>query len=328
MAWLTMELLGLSAVVIAAGVGLTKSADRIAEATGLGRLLVGVVLLAGATSLPEMTVGWAAVRMGAIDLTVGNLLGAVLCNMFNLAIVDLVTRRPQRLLSYSGAGHALSGGASVNLMCLVLLGLLVDQTFMIGRLSGASVAIIAVYFAILRLVCFDELAARKEAPEPAPDERPRLGPAAAAFAASAIVILIVAPKLAAVADEFAEASGLGRTFMGTLLVAAVTTLPEVVASYTAIRMGQVDLAIGNAFGSNSFNMLILGVLDFATPGSLLGQASPVHAVTAVCGILVVSVTILTLLYRVEKRILFIEPDALLVALLVVGSMGLVYVQSR
>lgn len=325
---LVLQFVLLASVVVVAGVFLARCADAIADATGIGKTLVGVVLLAGATSLPEMSVGWTAVRMGAIDLTVGDLLGSSLCNLMILAVIDLVTRRPHRLLSRFGAAHALSGSSAIVLKCIAVLGLLSKETIELGRVSVTSIAIIVVYLAILRLICFDELAARKELPDTPPAHRPPLIPNLAGFIGAAVVILLVAPYLAHVADGIAESSGLGRTFMGTLFVASVTSLPEVVASYTAVRMGTIELAVGNVFGSNAFNMLILGVLDFATPGSLLAQASPAHVVTAIAGILVTSVTLLTLLYRAERRWLFIEPDALLVAFLIVGAMGLVYVQSR
>ena len=75
-------------------------------------------------------------------------------------------------------------------------------------------------------------------------------------------------------------------------------------------------------------MLILGMLDFAQPGPLLAQISPTHAITVVAGILITAIATLTLLYRAERRWLFIEPDAVLIASLVVGAMGLVYWQSR
>jgi cation:H+ antiporter len=325
---LILQFLALASVVVIAGVFLARCADAIADATGLGKTLVGVVLLAGATSLPEMTVGWTAVRMGAIDLTVGDLLGSSLCNLMILAVIDLLTRRPQRLLSKFGAAHALSGSSAIVLKSIVLLGLLSKETIELGRLSLSTITVIVVYFAILRLICYDELAARSEMLESAPQHRPRLLPNAIGFAAAALVILLVAPSLAHVADALAELSGLGRTFMGTLFVASVTSLPEVVASYTAVRLGTIELAVGNIFGSNAFNMLILGILDFATPGPMLSFASEAHAVTAAAGILVTAVTVLTLLYRAERRWLFIEPDAFLVALLIVGAMGMVYVQSR
>lgn len=188
--------------------------------------------------------------------------------------------------------------------------------------------LIAVYFATLRLVYFDELAARAELAAAAVSDPPKAVPNLIGFATAAVVILLVAPRLAHVADELAAISGLGRTFMGTVFVAAVTSLPEVVPSFTAVRLGATELAVGNVFGSNAFNMLIVGLLDFAQTGSMLAQISQTHAITIVTGILITAVATLTLLYRAERRWLFLEPDAVLIAMLVVGAMGLVYSQSR
>ncbi len=328
MLWLSVQFVMLAAAVVAAGVVLTRCADLIAEATGLGKTLVGVVLLAGATSLPEMSVGVTAVRMGAYDLTAGDLAGSSLCNLMILAAVDLATRSRGPVLGRQAAGHALSATASIVLKCIVLIGLLSRQTISVGGVSLASLVLIFVYFAILRLVYFDELAARRDLPPPDEGQRPRLTPHLLGFAAAAAVILVVAPRLAHVADQLAEVSGLGRTFMGTVFVAAVTSLPEVVASYTAVRIGATALAVGNVFGSNAFNMLVLGILDFAQPGPLFAMVSPTHSVTIVAGILITAVATLTLLYRAERRWLLIEPDAVLIATLVVGAMGLVYLQSR
>jgi cation:H+ antiporter len=328
MGTLIVQFLLLAAVVVGAGIVLTRCADQLADATGLGKTLVGVVLLAGATSLPEMSVGFTAVRMGAIDLTAGDLFGSSLVNLMILAVVDLATRNRTRLLGRQAAAHALSATACIVLKCIVLFGILAKQTIEFGQVSGASLVLIAVYFVILRLVYFDELAARRELPTSEPGHRPKLLPNLTGFGLAAVVILLVAPRLAHVADELAQVSGLGRTFMGTVFVAAVTSLPEMVASYTAVRLGSTELAVGNVFGSNAFNMLILGMLDFAQPGPLLAQISETHAVTVVAGILITAVATLTLLYRAERRWLFIEPDAVLIATLVVGAMGLVYWQSR
>jgi len=87
-----LEFLALAAVIAPAGTFLAKSADQIAEITRLGRLLVGSVLLAAATSLPELTVDISAVRQGMPDLAVGDLFGSSLMNLLILAVLDLAHR--------------------------------------------------------------------------------------------------------------------------------------------------------------------------------------------------------------------------------------------
>jgi cation:H+ antiporter len=82
--------------------------------------------------------------------------------------------------------------------------------------------------------------------------------------------------------------------------------------------------LGNIFGSNSFNMILLVPLDIAAPGALLATVSPTHAVTCVATIVVTTVVILGQLYHVEKRRHFLEPDAVLVIVLVLGALLLLY----
>ena len=153
---------------------------------------------------------------------------------------------------------------------------------------------------------------------------PSLSTAVAIFVVAAIVILFTGPRLSAGAGELADKSGLAKSFVGTTLVAISTSLPELVTCWAAVRMGAHDLAIGNIFGSNAFNFVILVALDVFQPGSLLAVVSQTHAITAISVIFATSVIILGQLYHVEPRIWFIEPDALLVILIVSGGLWLIY----
>ncbi len=96
MAVATLQFVLSAAVIVAAGVALTRFGDAIADLTGLGRLIVGSILLAGATSLPELTVDISAVRFGLPDLAVGDLMGSSLFNLLILAVADLAHRSRAR----------------------------------------------------------------------------------------------------------------------------------------------------------------------------------------------------------------------------------------
>jgi cation:H+ antiporter len=145
------------------------------------------------------------------------------------------------------------------------------------------------------------------------------------YAASTAVIFIAARYLAVTADELAARSGLGGTFVGTTFVAITTSLPEVVTTIAAVRLGAFDMAVGNIFGSNSFNIATMLPVDvFYRSGSLLSDVSQTHAVTAAAVIIVTGVTTVGLLYRAEKKYWLVEPDAALVAALVAASLVVVY----
>ena len=142
-----------------------------------------------------------------------------------------------------------------------------------------------------------------------------------------MAIVAAGPFLASAADRIANLTGLGSTFVGTTLVALCTSLPELVAALTAVRMGAFDLAVGNVFGSNAFNMVLFFPLDLIHPGSLFAAVSQSHVLTALSTIVVTGVAIMGQLYQVEKRIRFIEPDAALVLILIIGSLaGLYYLR--
>jgi cation:H+ antiporter len=323
-----------SAVIVVAGIFLTKFADAIADLTGWGRLLVGSILLAGTTSLPELAVDANAILLGQPNLAAGDLLGSCLCNLLILAVLDLSRFSRGRMLSPLASAHALSGMMSIVLCSVAVLAMLTQPRIQmpIGRGLGlGSLAILAVYLGGSRLVYFDQrMAARPDTP--GPDQavlmpaHPRTGlaRAIAGFVVAGAVILLAAPFLAHAADELARRSGLGRTFVGTTLVALSTSLPELVASLAALRLGAYDLAIGNVFGSNSFNIAMLGVLDAVQSGPFLSIIAPVNAMTGVAVILVTAVAISGQLYRVETRVRFIEPEAFLVVTLALGAMALVY----
>lgn len=321
---LLVEFILLSLVIVIAGTFLARFADQLGALTGLGRSMTGIVLLAAATSLPELVVGCNAALISAVDLTVGDLLGSSLCNLLILAVLDMLTRTRGAMLSKAAAAHALSATSSILLTVIVLLFLLLDVTWTIFRVGPCCWAILIAYLFSLRLIYLDQQVSMSEVVEKPDLKGITLRRAAGGYAASAAAIFLAAPRLAGTANELAEITGMGTTFFGTAFVALVTSLPEAVTTLAALRMGAVDMAVGNILGSNSFNMVALFGVDLFYDGSLLAAASDVHAVTAGAVILVTAVTVQGLLYRAEKRFWILEPDALLVILLVLGSMTLVY----
>jgi len=314
----------IAAIVVISGVFLARFADHLSMITGMGRSMAGVVLLALATSLPELLVGCKAAMIPAINLTMGDLLGSSLFNLLILAVLDLATETRGGILSKSAAAHVLSAVSSILLTSIVLIFLLLDvpQTFL--GLGPGTWLILLGYLFCLRLVFFDQQFALHQAGQTAEKSDKSLLWTTVGYVGTAAVIFVAAPRLATVASELSEKSGLGGTIVGTLFVAFITSLPEAVTTFTALRMGAVDLAVGNIFGSNAFNMVLLAGVDFFYQGSLLADASPTHAVTAGMVILVTAVTVQGLLYRAEKRLWIIEPDAALVILLIIAALAVVF----
>lgn len=337
---LVLQFLGLAVVVAAAGTALALAADRIAEVTRLGRLLVGSLLLAGATSLPELSVDISAIRRGLADLAIGDLLGSSLMNLLILAILDLAVRSRGGMLSRQAASHALSGTLSIGLTSLVGLAVLTADrlpAFTVLNVGGWSWGILIAYSLGARMIFINQRIAARSAAEAAeaaaasaaPAEPPLQGWAgllrpAAVFLLATVVLVVVGPRLAETAGELADRSGLGRTFVGTTLVALATSLPELVASITAIRVGAFDLVVGNVFGSNAFNMVLFAPLDAMHDGPLFTAANPAHAASSLAVILATVIAVLGQLYSLERRTRIVEPDAVLMLLVLGGAFLMVF----
>ena len=113
------------------------------------------------------------------------------------------------------------------------------------------------------------------------------------FTISALFIFGAGPLLASSAQEIAKFSGISESFIGVLAVAIVTTLPEMTAAATAIRLGAHDLAAAGMYGSNAFNIAILGIADLFSPGdSLFLSLDNSHLVAALCACTLMAIGII------------------------------------
>ena len=124
------------------------------------------------------------------------------------------------------------------------------------------------------------------------------------FALFAGVVTLAGTWLPVAGTRVADEMGWSRTFVGTLLVAGATSLPEVVVTLAALRLRALDMAIGGLLGSNLFDLLIIAVDDlFYTRGPLLADAAPVHAGTAVAAVVMSGLVMVGLVLRPQGRLL-------------------------
>lgn len=316
------------AVVVVAGTALAHFGEAIAQSTKVGRLWIGAVLLAGATSLPELGTDIAATRIGALDLAVGDLLGSSMANMLILALIDLLPPR-RNVLRQATLDHALAACLGITLNAMVGAFLLAPSGLMVGGVSVESLVLVVAYVlgtrAVYRHATRGELTTPVEAAPPAGAPKPSLRRALVGFALAAAATLGAAPLFASSAEHLAVSTGLGNTFMGTWLVGISTSLPELVASLAAVRLGAFDMAVGNLVGSNSFNMVILAFVDLAHPGrSIFVDASRTHALTVTFSVVLMALGLAAIVYRAKKRLAMLEPDSALVVIAYSLSMWVLY----
>jgi cation:H+ antiporter len=300
----------------------------IAIRTGLGGMFVGVILLAGATSLPEVLTTISSLSQGVPNLAAGNLFGSNMFNMFVLAVLDLLHRK-ERLLRKAALKHALTGSLTVFLISLVVFFILADLKIQVGWIGVDSIMIMLTYIVAMRLIQANQ--AHNVSHPPATVEIPKgipsLRTGLLGFGLAALGLVIITPWMVRTSTEIAEITGLGTTFVGTTLVAIVTSLPELVTTIAAAKIGADDMAIGNLFGSNLFNMFAIGLTDlFYLPGRFLGVIDPAFLLVGMLGLLMTGLGLIGNLARLERRVLFVELDAL--ALMATYFAGLWFLYSR
>lgn len=320
----------LSAIIVVAGYYLAVFGDVIAERSGLGGSLVGLILIAAATSLPELVVNCGAVLLPvpATDMAVGAIVGSSLFNLLILGLMEFLHGTKHRIISPASRGHALSAIASIVVTSLLAFFVLVGDPSVGVRFGLGPIIIFLAYLFCIRLIYLDEKQ-KSHDNESELTSSLSLRSAVKGYLLTSAVIFVAAGLLAPTADQIADRSGLGGTFVGTIFVAITTSLPELVTTLVAVRIGAFNLAVGNVFGSNAFNAAMLLPIDaFYQPGPLLGAVSKDHAMTAAAVLLVTSVILLAMFYTPPKRrhaiIAIMDPSASLVVVLSLLGIAAVY----
>lgn len=310
--WGTLGWLALSGLVLVwAATGLTRAAEQIANSTGIGQLWLGSVLLAAATSLPELVTDVTAVRLGASDLAAGDLFGSSMANMMILALL-LLLRRPDTVTWRFGNELTRTAGLAWVLTALAAMAVLLRPQSSWFGFAPMSLLLVTIYLLWTRSGFIHDRAASTEEAKPSHtlpsgDSWHRAG---WGFCVAALVIVLSAPLFAAASHRLAELSGLGDTFVGTAIVGLSTSLPELVVSLAALRLGASGLAVGNLFGSNAFNMLIFAGMDFADRRPIFAALDPTHALSALAAIGLMAVGLSAVLRPPRSRLALFEPSGL------------------
>jgi cation:H+ antiporter len=297
-----------AALIGYAGTKLSRYGDVIAEKTGFSGSWIGLILLATVTSLPELVTGITSVTVAkAPNIAVGDALGSCVFNLLILVILDLLYRE-ESIYSRAHRGHVLSAGFGVVLIGFVGFSLLLGPhgyAPALGHIGVYTPIIIVLYLIAMQTVFRYE----REHVEEYIEQRARryddftLRQAAVRYTAAAIAVVGAGIWLPFVGVELARQMGWSNTFVGTLFVAFATSVPELVVTIAAMRIGALDMAIGNLLGSNLFDVLVIAVDDvFFTAGPILAHVSPVHAITAMSALAMTGLAIVGLFYRPRKRL--------------------------
>lgn len=297
-----------AALIGMAGATLSRYADIIADKTGFSRGWIGLILLATVTSLPELITGLSSVTLVNVpNIAVGDIFGSCVFNLVILVVLDFMLRG-ESAYRRASQGHLLSAGFGVVLIGFAGLNvLLADRTaaFNLGHVGPYTPVIVLLYLVAMRSIYTYEQAQIRQFAEQVADRHPEitLRTAVARYAFAAAIVVGAGAFLPFIGAQLAHLMGWQNTFVGTLLVAAVTSLPELAVTVSALRIGALDLAISNLLGSNLFNIAILAFDDLLfAQGPLLSHVSLTHAMSAMSAVVMTGIVIIGLVYRPNTRL--------------------------
>lgn len=327
-----------SAIVWRAGSSLSRSADAIAERTGLGKAFVGVIFLGVATSLPELATTASAALENHPTLAGTNLLGGVAMQIAVLALIDGVALRERALTHFSGEPAFLMQGVLLALLlAIAAAGVAVGDRPVFGGVGVWPLVLGAVYAVAVFVMYRYENDPRWEPvgetrPVPAtsggletaePGRYADLSTAGLAgrFAMAAAGVFAGGYFVAVTGARLAELSGLGESFVGATLVAFATSLPEVSTTWSAVRLGAYAMAVGNILGTNALELaLFLPAEVLYTEGAIFAALDERGVFLAALGIVLTCIYLWGVLERRDRTVLSFGVDSALV--LVVYGAGL------
>lgn len=317
-------------VIFFTGKNLSKYGDAIADHLGLGKAWIGLILMASVTSLPELVVGISSVTIvGSADLATGDVLGSCVFNLLILSVLDVFVKG-KPLFTKASTTHVMAGSMGIILVAMAGLGIfLTDEIVITPWIGVTSFAFIMVYFLAMKVIYSFERSNMPEGASTGPGHDPNLIPLKKAvlfYVLNALGVIGAALFLPGFAETIAKETGLGESFVGTLFLAASTSFPEMAVSYSALRMGSFDMAVGNLLGSNIFNILILAIDDiFYSKGHLLKDASDSNIVSVFAVVIMTSIAIAGLSFqkRGNKRFL-LAIDTFLILLVYVINLIILY----
>ncbi|MDN5880976.1 MAG: hypothetical protein L0H75_09390 [Nitrosospira sp.] len=336
-----LSIFAVAAVIVwFAGARITGYANAISSKTGVGQATIGLLLLGGVTSLPEIGATVTSAATGASELAINNLFGSTAIQVAILAIVDQLTGRKALTSVIPDPNVMLQGGLNVLLLAIAAAGMVVGDISVLGvgvwawicvagyavsvyvlsRSQGRKPWVAAERGKVDHRLDTQQAKAQEEAGKKLADRS--LANLIAWTAGLGFVILVAGYLLSRTGDALSEQSGLGGSFMGFVLLAFGTCLPEFSTTLTAARAGLYTLAVSDILGTNLIHVGLIFVIDLVGAGEpILSQAGAFSVFGALLGIALTALFVIGMAERDDKTILHMGIDS--AAVLVCYFAGLI-----
>lgn len=333
--WANAGVFAAAAVAVwLAGTHLARCADRIAEVSGLGREVLGVLLLGGVTALPELAVAVSATVGGAPALAVNNILGSVCINLVILAGADAVYGRRRALTATPADPLLLLQGALGILLLAIVAAATVAGDEPVAGMGAWSWLLLAAFLGAVFVIAKSRrlcswVPTHRSAPAPRRDDDDKASQPLQQLILQTVgvgaVILVAGYALATSGEALAEQTGLGASFFGAVALAMATSLPEISTVSAAVRLRRYEMALGDALGAIVFNLATIVVVDALHRGSpVLVEAGRFAGFAALLAIVLATVYLIGMIERRDRTIGRMGVDSWIVLACYAAGIGVLY----
>ena len=289
------------------GIKMTKIARDLAQSTGLGEALMGALFIGASTSLSGITTSVSAAAAGYVELAVSNGLGGIAAQTAFLALADIAYRRANLEHAAASAENLFMASFLLTLLAIHALALSVPTINIFG-VHPATIVLIVLYIFGVYLLARTHKApmwlpkkTRDTSLESEDKGRRRgrdLWQLWIRFTAYGAIVGLGGWSLTQLAIPLVEKTGLSHGIVGGIFTAVSTSIPELVVAITAVRMGALNLAVGDIIGGNAFDTLFIAASDIAyREGPIYADISSTEQFWLANSMLMTCVLLMGLIYR-------------------------------
>jgi len=326
-----------------AGTFLSRTTDSLDVRFGLGEELGGLILLAITGSLPEIAITASAALAGHLGLAVGNLIGGVAIQTLVLVVLDSAAGRERPLSFLVGSLVPVLEALTVMVVLATALSgaTLAPSTNFLGA-SPTSIAVCVLWVGGVWIV--NRLRLHPpwvgDAPESTPGRRHVRQPmegkphpyahastivVVAIFVAASLVTLGAGVVLQESGNALADNWGMQGAVFGATFLAAATALPEISSGLAAVRLGDMQLAVGDILGGNSFQITLFLLADLLAGTPVIVAAHKSDVWLGCVGVVMTGIVAAAVIVRPRRTFLTLGLDSYLLALVyALGIAGLLH----
>lgn len=304
--WLNALIFGFAAFCVwGAGTRLTVYLDAVSLKTGLDQAFVGMLLLGGITSLPEIANTMTASWIGQPGLAINNLLGSAAINVLLLALVDAFIGRDALTSAIAKPSTLMMAIA-----CILVL-VAVAMAITVGDVPVLGIGMWSVLICVLSIGAFwlsSSYGARAqwtvqgdvedEEGEHNEERETSLRVLVIKSAIAGAIIFVAGYALSQTGDGIAVQTGLGTGMVGFALIGISTSMPELSSIVAAIRLRRYEMAFGQVLGTNFVNLSLVLLADaFFAGGPVINELGRFEQFSALLGASLIGVFMIGLLER-------------------------------